>query len=88
LVKERAASRTPKAYGASVNFPGHMSLAQGPKRVRWFMAVAWALIAVKCVVVWWAMIHWSVATHPLWVVGPTLVFAALVTAIWLTHHSE
>lgn len=52
------------------------------------MAVAWALIAVKCVVVWWAMIHWSVATHPLWVVGPTLMFAALVTAIWLTHHSE
>lgn len=52
------------------------------------MAVAWVLIAVKCVLVWWAMNHWAFATHPLWVVGPTLLFAALVTAILLTHHSE
>jgi hypothetical protein len=52
------------------------------------MAVAWVLVAVKCTLVWWAMIHWSVPFHPLWIVGPTLAFAALATAVWLAHHED
>jgi len=52
------------------------------------MMIAWAVIAAKCTVVWWAMIHWNMPYHPLWVVGPTVVFAALATAIWLTHHED
>jgi hypothetical protein len=34
------------------------------------------------------MQHWSVPFHPLWIVGPTLAFAALATAIWATHHAD
>jgi uncharacterized membrane protein len=71
-----------------MNSPLHLDLAQYSKRERWFVAVAWILIAAKCVVVWWAMQHWSVPFHPLWIVGPTLAFAALATAIWATHHAE
>lgn len=71
-----------------MNLSGHMNVAQSSRRARWFMTVAWVVVLVKCVVVWWAMLHWHMATHPIWVVGPTLIFAALVTAIWLTHESD
>lgn len=71
-----------------MDLPIHVNIAQYPRRLRWFMAAAWLLIALKCVFVWWAIEHWNVALHPLWVIGPTLMFATLVTAIWLTHRSE
>ncbi|MBX3749795.1 MAG: hypothetical protein KF897_06885 [Opitutaceae bacterium] len=71
-----------------MNSPVHIDLEQYPPRVRWFMAIVWAVILVKCVVIWWAMVHWSVPLHPLWIVAPTLVFAATATAIWLTHRRE
>lgn len=71
-----------------MNLSGHFHLAQHPKRARWFMAIVWALITVKCGVVWWAMPHWNMPTHPIWVVGPTLIFAGLVTILWLAHREE
>ncbi len=71
-----------------MDLPIHVNVAQYPRRLRWFMAIAWLVIVAKCLLVWWAIGHWNVALNPLWVVGPTLIFAALVTAIWLTHHAE
>lgn len=71
-----------------MNHPIHIDVAQYPRRVRWFMGVAWTIILVKCALVWWAVNHWSMPFHPLWVVGPTLAFALLITAIWLTHHED
>ena len=71
-----------------MHLPVHIDVAQYPRRVRWFMAIAWVVIAVKCVLVWWAMARWHVPFHPLWIVAPTLVFAALASALWLTHHEE
>jgi len=68
--------------------PVHIDLAKYPARVRRLLAIIWAVILAKCAVIWWAMLHWSVPMHPLWIVAPTLVFAALATAIWLTHHRE
>ena len=53
-----------------------------------FMSVAWVLIAAKCVLVWWAMLHWRMPFHPLWIVAPTLVFAGVATLLWLTHKEE
>lgn len=70
-----------------MNHPIHIDVAQYPRRVRWFMAVAWVVIAAKCVFVWWATNHWNLAFHPLWVIAPTIVFALLATVIWLTHRS-
>ena len=71
-----------------MNMPLNFAVAQYPRRVRWIMAVAWALIATKCALVWWAIGHWHMPFHPLWIVGPTLAFAALATGLWLTHHEE
>lgn len=71
-----------------MNLPVHIDVAQYAPRARRFMALAWTLIAVKCTLVWWAMVHWSVPFHPLWIVGPTLLFALLATALWLVHHED
>jgi hypothetical protein len=71
-----------------MNLPIHVDVAQYSPRVRWFMAIAWLVILVKCVVVWWAMGRWHVPFHPLWIVAPTLLFAALASVLWLTHHED
>lgn len=71
-----------------MNSPIHIDLAQYPSRVRWFMAVAWLVIAVKCVLVWWAIEHWHMPFHPAWIIAPTLVFALLASVLWLTHPRE
>ena len=71
-----------------MNLPVHFDAGQYSPRVRWFVAIGWALIAVKCTLVWWAMVHWSVPFHPMWIVGPTLLFALLATVLWLTHHED
>ena len=51
----------------------------------WFLSVAWLLIALKCVLVTWAIDRWAVPIDPLWVVAPTVLFAALATFVWVTH---
>jgi len=75
-------------YPWRMNLPVHIDVVQYPSRVRWFVAIGWSLIAVKCTLIWWAMVHWSVPFHPMWIVGPTLMFALLATALWLTHHED
>jgi hypothetical protein len=69
-------------------FPLHIDVAQYPSRVRWWMAVAWVLIVVKCILVWWSIGHWQVPIHPLWIVAPTLIFAGLASLLWLTHEPD
>jgi hypothetical protein len=71
-----------------MNSPLQVGLAQYPRRVRWFMGIAWGVILVKCVVVWWAIGHWHLPFHPMWIVGPTLAFAGLASALWLAHHED
>ena len=75
-------------YHGRVNFPVHIDVGQYSRRVRWFVAIAWALIGIKCSLIWWAMVHWSVPFHPLWLVAPTLMFALLATVLWLTHQED
>ena len=55
---------------------------------RWFLGVAWVVIVTKCFVVAWAVPHYHVPVQSIWIIGPTLFFAALVTVLWLTHHEE
>ena len=52
------------------------------------MALAWLLIAAKCALVWWAVDKWTIPFHPAWIVGPTLVFAAIASALWAFHQPE
>ncbi len=75
-------------YPVGMNLPVHIDVRQYSPRVRWFVAIAWALIVAKCTLLWWAMLHWSVPFHPLWIVGPTLLFALLATTLWLVHHED
>jgi apolipoprotein N-acyltransferase len=42
----------------------------------------WVVIGLKCAAVWWIMVHYHVPINPLWVVVPTLMFAALCTAVY------
>lgn len=57
-------------------------------RTRWIILVGWLLVLLKCVFVTWAIRRWAVPFHPGWLVGPTLAFAALATALWWPHRDE
>jgi hypothetical protein len=53
------------------------------RRVEHILAWGWLLIVIKSIVVWWACTKYAVPFHPFWVIGPTIAFAALCTAIYL-----
>ena len=57
-------------------------------RVERIIFIGWLLIAFKSAFIWWACVRYQVPIHPLWIVGPTLVFAALASALWLTHRED
>jgi hypothetical protein len=61
-------------------------LARLSRSNRWFLGIAWLVIVAKCCVVGWVIPHYHVPIHPLWVIGPTVFFAAWVTVLWTTHH--
>lgn len=71
-----------------MNSTVHCNVARYPRPLRWFMGILWAVIAVKCVLVWWASAHWDLPHGPLWVLAPTHVLVIVVTAAWLTHRSD
>ena len=55
---------------------------RSPHAEKW-IAAGWVLILVKCAVLWWAINAYNVPIHPLWLVVPTLAFAALATALYI-----
>jgi hypothetical protein len=77
-----------QAYDALMHLPVNINVGQYPRRMRWFMFALWIVIAVKCILVWWAMDHYRVPFHPLWIVAPTIVFAALASGLWLIHEPD
>jgi hypothetical protein len=58
-------------------------LARRNRHIELIFIVCWTLIAVKCVFVAWAVHHYRMPFSPMWVIGPTVAFAALATAIYL-----
>ena len=42
----------------------------------------WLLIVIKCFVIIWAINHWAVPIHPYWITVPTILMAALCTAVY------
>jgi hypothetical protein len=56
--------------------------------MRWILSLGWVLILAKCVLVWWAIRHWSVPVNPAIVIVPTLLAAAAATVLWLTHQED
>ncbi|MCS6243582.1 MAG: hypothetical protein H2172_06995 [Opitutus sp.] len=55
---------------------------RNPRAEKW-IAAGWMLILVKCALIWWAIIAYAVPIHPLWLVAPTIAFAALATALYI-----
>ena len=53
------------------------------RHVRNVILFCWAVIAVKSVAVVWAVGHYNLPFNPLWVIGPTVTFAALATIIFI-----
>lgn len=49
---------------------------------RWIVA-GWLLIAIKCTAIWWLIETYKVPIHPLWLVGPTVLFGLLATATYV-----
>jgi hypothetical protein len=55
---------------------------RSPLAEKWILA-GWVLILLKCTGVWWAINTYNVPLHPMWLVGPTIGFAALATALYI-----
>jgi flagellar biosynthesis protein FliR len=56
-----------------------------PQRIRLWLAIGWAVIIAKCLAVPWLIARWQIPVHPGWVIGPTLIFAALITLLVRVH---
>lgn len=46
------------------------------------MAIAWFVIALKCVFVAWAVSTWKLPFNAGWVMWPTIAFGLLATGLW------
>jgi hypothetical protein len=53
------------------------------RRVEQLLIACWVLIAMKSILAVWAVHRWHVPFNPLWVIAPTVMFAALCTAVYL-----
>lgn len=51
-------------------------------RVERLILVCWVLIAVKHVLVIWAVHHWRVPFHQLWVNAPTWLLGVVATLVY------
>jgi uncharacterized membrane protein YgcG len=53
------------------------------KRVERVIAICWVIILVKSFAVLWLFDRYNVPVNALWVIAPTVVFAALCTVVYL-----
>ena len=75
--------RTPAAYARG--FVHEVSIERRPvrnPRIERLFGICWALVAAKCAIVAWAVPHYHIPFNALWVIGPTVSFAGLATAVY------
>jgi hypothetical protein len=53
------------------------------RRLERLFAICCVVIFFKSVAVIWLFAHYHVPVNPLWVIAPTVIFAALCTAVYL-----
>jgi hypothetical protein len=53
------------------------------RRVERLIAICWAIIVVKSFAVVWLFNRYHVPVNALWVIAPTVVFAALCTLVYV-----
>lgn len=69
------ASRTSDSAGLA-------EAARRHERTEHFICFCWGLIALKSLLVVWAVQRYHIPFNPLWVVVPTVIFAAVATAAY------
>lgn len=52
-------------------------------RIERLFAICWVLIVIKSFAVIWLFDRYHVPVNALWVIAPTVIFAALCTAVYL-----
>jgi membrane protein YdbS with pleckstrin-like domain len=52
------------------------------RRTQWLLLAGWLLIAAKSWLIVWAVDHYHVPVNPLWVIVPTVIFAAVCTLVY------
>lgn len=57
-------------------------IARRRRRVKLVILLCWAIILVKCFGVVWVVHRYGLPFNPMWVIGPTVAFAALATAVY------
>jgi hypothetical protein len=78
-------SRRPSA-DYETGFVRDVSVIERParnRRVERLIWICWGLIAIKSVVVFWAVRRYHIPFNGLWVVIPTVLFAALCTGVYV-----
>ena len=55
---------------------------RSPRSERWIIA-GWVLIALKCTAIWWLINAYHIPIHPMWLVGPTVLFGLLITFLYI-----
>jgi hypothetical protein len=81
LVSRRGRREYPQEFIRSVNL--RRTESESDRKLKRLLWIFWGVILVKCAFIWWLMRHYHVPIHPLWVVVPTLMFAALITAVYV-----
>jgi hypothetical protein len=75
--------RSPQVYEQAFIEEVHATRPPGPDpRVERVILICWALIAVKHVVVIWAVRHYAVPFSQLWVNAPTWLLGVLATFVY------
>ncbi len=78
--------RQPVPEETDLAFVKDVRVAQAPeprsRRSEIILIGGWALVIVKCALVWWVCTTYAVPVHPGWVIVPTLLGAALCTALY------
>jgi len=75
--------RTPEAYEQA--FVAEVTVSRpepSDARLEMFILICWGLIAVKHIAVIWAVHHYTVPFHQLWINAPTFMLGLLATALY------
>jgi membrane protein YdbS with pleckstrin-like domain len=80
LISRRPAVDYERGFVRGVRVSGR---APRNRRVERVLAVCWVLIVLKSFAVVWLFDRYHVPVSPLWVIAPTVVFAALCTVVYM-----
>lgn len=69
-------------------FVEKVSVARRLHRVDRFVVLGWTLILGKCVLASWAIRRWDIPIADFYVWGPSIIFGALCTYLYLARGEE